>query len=91
MMRSTAAAPPPCRQQAAHLLLAALLAGSSCLSAVQARATQLSEVRVLAIGDSITEGSVPSRGANHPYTNQLRVLLQQKYPGANIVIDNKGG
>lgn len=78
------------QQQSAVLLLSAFLMGS-CLSSVQAaRALLGGDIRILAIGDSITEGSVPSKGYNHPYTNQLKSLLQQRYPGTNIIIDNKG-
>lgn len=46
--------------------------------------------RMLAVGDSITEGVVPSKGVNHPYTIQLKSLLQQKLPCCTIAIDNGG-
>ncbi|KIZ01719.1 hypothetical protein MNEG_6244 [Monoraphidium neglectum] len=38
----------------------------------------LAALRVLALGDSITQGSVPSENANHPYTLQLQKRLQAK-------------
>lgn len=78
------------QQSAAALALCAILACSCLTSSAHARVAQMSELRILAIGDSITQGSVPSKGANHPYTIQLKNLLQSKYPGYNIVIDNKG-
>lgn len=72
-------------------MLAVFLLGCSCLASVQARVlSQSGELKILAIGDSITQGSVPSKGANHPYTIQLKNLLQSKYPGMNIAIDNQG-
>ena len=72
----------------AAVLLAVFALG--CLTAVDARATQMGELRILAIGDSITQGSVPSKGANHPYTTKLQQLLQSKYSGMNVVVDNQG-
>jgi hypothetical protein len=50
----------------------------------------MGELKILAIGDSITAGAVPSRNANHPYTIQLKNILQSKYPSLNIAIDNQG-
>jgi hypothetical protein len=38
----------------------------------------LAALRVLALGDSITQGSVPSENVNHPYTLQLQKRLQAK-------------
>lgn len=78
------------QKQAAVSMLAVFLLGCSCITSVQARAAQMSELRILAIGDSITQGSVPSKGANHPYTIQLKNILQSKYSGMNIVIENQG-
>jgi len=72
----------------AAALMAVFVLG--CFTAVDARATQMGELRILAVGDSITQGSVPSKGANHPYTIQLKNILQSKYSGMNIVIDNQG-
>jgi hypothetical protein len=77
-------------KQAAASMLAVFLLGCSCITSVQARAAQMGELRILAIGDSITQGSVPSKGANHPYTIQLKNILQSKYSGMNIVIENQG-
>lgn len=76
------------QQKRAAAVLAVFLLG--CFASVQARVNQMGELKILAIGDSITQGSVPSKGANHPYTIQLKNILQSKYPGMNIVIDNQG-
>lgn len=70
-------------------VLAVLLALSWAAPGLAGRA-QLGELKILAIGDSITEGSVPSRGFNHPYTIQLQNILRSKFPSTNIVIDNQG-
>jgi hypothetical protein len=35
-----------------------------------------SSLSVLAIGDSITQGSVPSKNLNHPYTINLEKVLE---------------
>lgn len=79
------------QQTRAAAVLAVFLLGCSCLASVQSRVlSQSGELKILAIGDSITQGSVPSKGSNHPYTIQLKNLLQSKYPGMNIVIDNQG-
>lgn len=78
------------QKRTAAISLAVLLLGCSCLATVQARVQQMGEIRILAVGDSITQGSVPSKGANHPYTIKLKELLQSKYPGMNVVIDNDG-
>jgi hypothetical protein len=78
------------QQKRAAAVLAVFLLGCSCFASVQARVNQMGELKILAIGDSITQGSVPSKGANHPYTIQLQNILQSKYPGMNIVIDNQG-
>jgi hypothetical protein len=78
------------QQKQAAAMLAVFLLGCSCMTSVQARAAQMGELRILAIGDSITQGSVPSKGANHPYTIQLKNILQSKYSGMNIIIENQG-
>lgn len=78
------------QKRTAAISLAVLLLGCSCLATVQARVQQMGEIRILAVGDSITQGSVPSKGANHPYTIKLKEILQSKYPGMNVVIDNDG-
>lgn len=75
------------RSSTAALLLTVFVLG---LAAVDARRAQMGELRILAIGDSITQGSVPSKGANHPYTIKLQQILQSRYPSMNIVIDNQG-
>lgn len=41
-------------------------------------ATRGMQFNVLAAGDSITQGSVPSKMINHPYTIQLSQLLQRR-------------
>lgn len=51
---------------------------------------QDTDIRILAIGDSITEGSVPSKNTNHPYTIQLEQQLRKMRPNARITIDNEG-
>jgi hypothetical protein len=34
---------------------------------------------VLAIGDSLTKGAVPSKQLNHPYSLRLQTLLDRKF------------
>jgi lysophospholipase L1-like esterase len=43
-------------------------------------------VRVLAVGDSLTVGAVPSLRQAHPYTNRLAEMLRAELPGRNIEI-----
>eukprot|EP00879_Flechtneria_rotunda_P029938 GHRR01032405.1.p1 GENE.GHRR01032405.1~~GHRR01032405.1.p1 ORF type:complete len:206 (+),score=50.97 GHRR01032405.1:319-936(+) len=50
--------------------------------------TARQQLRILAIGDSITEGAVAGR-SNHPYTWELENQLRKKL-GAKIVVDNRG-
>jgi hypothetical protein len=45
---------------------------------------------VLAAGDSITQGSVPSRGFNYPYTIKLEELLRKKLGPRTRAIDAGG-
>jgi hypothetical protein len=70
-----------------HVVVALL-----CLAAATAHAARLqrTSLRVLAIGDSITEGSVPSKNTNHPYTDEMAVQLRRKMPGVRVTVDNKG-
>jgi hypothetical protein len=51
---------------------------------------QDNDIRILAIGDSITEGAVPSKNLNHPYTIQLEQHLRKMRPNARITVDNEG-
>lgn len=41
-------------------------------------ATRGMQFNLLAAGDSITQGSVPSKNYNHPYTIKLKELLRKK-------------
>jgi hypothetical protein len=45
---------------------------------------------VLAAGDSITQGSVPSRGFNYPYAIKLEELLRKKLGPRTRAIDAGG-
>jgi hypothetical protein len=54
-------------------LLFVLARAQSCPSAQQCR------FRVLAIGDSLTKGAVPSKQLNHPYSIRLQQLLNTKF------------
>jgi hypothetical protein len=76
---------------AAHTaaVLLALLCSSWAVDAARLL-RQDTDVRILAIGDSITEGSVPSKNLNHPYTIQLEQQLRKLRPNARITIDNEG-
>jgi hypothetical protein len=74
--------------QAAAVLLALLCSSWAAEAARLLR--QENEIRILAIGDSITEGSVPSKNMNHPYTIELEQQLRKLRPNARIVIDNEG-
>jgi hypothetical protein len=56
---------------------------------IQGRHQDDGTVRVLAVGDSITQGSVPSKNLNHPYTIELQKELQQAFPSKKIDVDNK--
>ncbi|KAF6263336.1 SGNH hydrolase-type esterase domain-containing protein [Scenedesmus sp. NREL 46B-D3] len=67
-------------QQAAWLaaavctqLLLLLASAQSCPPAQQC------PFRVLAIGDSLTKGAVPSKQLNHPYSIRLQALLNRKF------------
>eukprot|EP00882_Tetradesmus_deserticola_P003561 GHRQ01003769.1.p1 GENE.GHRQ01003769.1~~GHRQ01003769.1.p1 ORF type:complete len:259 (+),score=73.90 GHRQ01003769.1:351-1127(+) len=74
--------------QAAALLLTLLC---SSWAADAARPMQKDvEIRILAIGDSITEGVVPSKNIKHPYTIQLKQHLRKLRPNARITIKNQG-
>jgi hypothetical protein len=83
MMHRTATA-----AQAAAVLLALLC--SSWAADASRLLRQDNEIRILAIGDSITEGSVPSKNMNHPYTIQLEQYLRKLRPNARVMIDNEG-
>jgi hypothetical protein len=49
-----------------------------------------SSFHVLAAGDSITQGSVPSRGFNYPYAIKLEELLRKKLGPRTRAIDAGG-
>ncbi|WIA15985.1 hypothetical protein OEZ85_012724 [Tetradesmus obliquus] len=70
-------------------VLLALLCSSWAVDAARLL-RQDTDIRILAIGDSITEGSVPSKNTNHPYTIQLEQQLRKLRPNARITIDNEG-
>jgi hypothetical protein len=42
---------------------------------------------VLAAGDSITQGSVPSKNLNHPYTIKMEQLLEASLQGDVRALD----
>lgn len=75
---------------AVHAVL--LLLAVSCSSWADAARVlrQDDEIRILAIGDSITEGAVPSKSMNHPYTIQLEQYLRKLRPNTRVTIDNQG-
>jgi lysophospholipase L1-like esterase len=54
-------------------LLLVLASAQSCPPAQQC------PFRVLAIGDSLTKGAVPSKQLNHPYALRLQALLDRKF------------
>lgn len=45
---------------------------------------------VLAIGDSITQGSVPSKNLNHPYTIKLQEVLEPALQARVRAVDAGG-
>lgn len=61
------------RRAACWLLALVVLASGSHRMA----AAGCPPLQVLAVGDSLTNGAVPSLNANHPYTLRLAQLLQQ--------------
>eukprot|EP00882_Tetradesmus_deserticola_P015444 GHRQ01016457.1.p3 GENE.GHRQ01016457.1~~GHRQ01016457.1.p3 ORF type:complete len:144 (+),score=11.66 GHRQ01016457.1:410-841(+) len=79
-------------QQAAWLaavmcsqLLWLLASAQSCQRAQQC------PFRVLAIGDSLSKGAVPSKQLNHPYSIRLQALLNKKFKnGARPVVTTAG-
>jgi hypothetical protein len=70
--------PDPDQQQATG--------GGYCIPVEQRR----SSFHVLAAGDSITQGSVPSRGFNYPYAIKLEELLRKKLGPRTRAIDAGG-
>lgn len=54
-------------------LLLVLVSAQTCPPAQQCA------FRVLAIGDSLTKGAVPSKQLNHPYSLRLQALLDRKF------------
>ncbi|KAF8059432.1 hypothetical protein HT031_005237 [Scenedesmus sp. PABB004] len=73
--------------RATCLALALLAACAACASAARMQRDQL---RILSLGDSITEGSVPSKNLNHPYTLELEKQLRRRLPSTRVFIDNEG-
>jgi hypothetical protein len=51
---------------------------SSSSSAAARKSTKLDKIRVLAVGDSVAKGSLPSQGFNHPFTIELARVLPSK-------------
>ncbi|GBF89342.1 hypothetical protein Rsub_02219 [Raphidocelis subcapitata] len=47
-------------------------------------------IRLLALGDSITMGSVPSANQNHPYTIELERRLREKLGTGKVTVTNAG-
>jgi len=75
----------------AVVALSLLLAAMCCWEAQAIRQmNDAQNVHILAIGDSITEGAVPSLNTNHPYTRRLAQLLRRKFPGSRVSIHNSG-
>lgn len=70
--------------------LVMLLACAVVFSQVAAAQNGKCYFRLLAVGDSRTEGVVPSKGLNHPYTGELVRLLKQKLPCCTVTVDNAG-
>lgn len=80
------------RPGAAALLLACAVMG--CMLAATANAARVvpaakgkgGPLRILALGDSITQGSVPSANQNHPYTIELKKRLARARLGRRVDI-----
>jgi hypothetical protein len=47
-------------------------------------------LRVLAVGDSLTEGAVPSEGRNHPYTGEMTRVLRQQCSACSVEATTAG-
>lgn len=99
-LRPAAPKPPPQKLGNMHagmalLLLEALLLGSAHaarmapLSPLRSKPDKDGVLRVLALGDSITQGAVPSANDNHPYTLQLKNRLEE-YLGQPVEVTNGG-
>eukprot|EP00882_Tetradesmus_deserticola_P011260 GHRQ01011911.1.p1 GENE.GHRQ01011911.1~~GHRQ01011911.1.p1 ORF type:complete len:231 (+),score=25.49 GHRQ01011911.1:151-843(+) len=75
-------------QQAAWL--AAVMCSQLLLLSASAQSCQSARqcpFRLLAVGDSLTKGAVPSKQLNHPYSIRLRALLKKKFKnGATPVV-----
>ncbi|KAI8466501.1 MAG: serine carboxypeptidase-domain-containing protein [Monoraphidium minutum] len=96
-----AASPPAAAMRRATALLlaaAALLAAAHVADAARMGALSYNgyqrnmrdgKLRVLAIGDSITQGAVPSANENHPYTIALEERLRADL-GRKVDVDNGG-
>lgn len=74
----------------AAMLLVLLLNSWAADAARMRLLQQRDQVRILALGDSITEGAVPSKNYNHPYTLELERQLRKAWPNTRIQIDNEG-
>ncbi|KAF8066376.1 VPS37-2 [Scenedesmus sp. PABB004] len=68
---------------ACHLVLALALPALAADQQAAAACPAASQCpfRVLALGDSLTLGAVPSAGSNHPYATRLQELLTTKFAG----------
>lgn len=78
-------------------LLLALALGLISAAAAAGRCSRTADGRlpafnVLAVGDSLTKGAVPSRNMDHPYTLRLQQLLQQRLAGQfDVRVHTAGG
>lgn len=62
---------------ARSLPLAAALLALACLCGLASAGCNL---QILAVGDSITQGAVPSKGISQPYSLAMERALKQRYP-----------
>ena len=85
LLAGGAAARPAPEKHARHHGAGAKSAAAQSGSASAARGRPL---RVIAIGDSITQGSVPSANDNHPYTLELTRRLEEAKLARKVDVDN---
>jgi hypothetical protein len=87
------------RWRPAPALLAAMLAAAAAATAASSAPLGMQDVRrtktlrVLAFGDSLTEGWIDSTEQKHPYTWRLESLLRDRLrsQGIDVQITNGGG
>jgi hypothetical protein len=78
-------------QSQPQLALCIALAAAVLLStAPGANSESAAPVRVLALGDSLTNGAVPSLNMNSPYTAKLGQLMQSELSGRKVEIKTVG-